>query len=89
MGWFRGSANETDKAYLRSYLKTDGSDIAWDFIRACMAAVPRTCVIMMQVCKGGGLVHRGWRMAGCPQGRYRCLQVCRRRMAFWPEPCPA
>ncbi|KAG2448360.1 hypothetical protein HYH02_006942 [Chlamydomonas schloesseri] len=48
VGWFRGSANDTDKAYIRSYLRTDGADIAWDFIRACMAAVPRTCVIMMQ-----------------------------------------
>ncbi|PNH04623.1 4-alpha-glucanotransferase DPE1, chloroplastic/amyloplastic [Tetrabaena socialis] len=48
VGWFRGSANEGDKAYIRSYLRTDGSDIAWDFIRSCMAAVPRTCVTMMQ-----------------------------------------
>lgn len=49
VGWFRGSANDTDKSYIKSYLRTDGGDIAWDFIRACMAAVPRTCVIMMQV----------------------------------------
>ncbi|GLC51147.1 4-alpha-glucanotransferase dpe1, chloroplastic/amyloplastic [Pleodorina starrii] len=48
VGWFRSSANETDRAYIRSYLRTDGSDIAWDFIRACMAAVPRTCVMMLQ-----------------------------------------
>ncbi|KAG2499911.1 hypothetical protein HYH03_002199 [Edaphochlamys debaryana] len=48
VGWFRGSATPTDKAYLTSYLHTRGDDIAWDFLRACMASVPKTCVMQMQ-----------------------------------------
>lgn len=48
VGWFRGSASPTDKAYLQTYLKTDGSDIAYDFIKSCMGSVANTCIIMMQ-----------------------------------------
>lgn len=39
-----------DKKYLKAYLGSDGKDIAWDFIRAAMASVSNTSIIMMQVC---------------------------------------
>jgi 4-alpha-glucanotransferase len=38
-----------DKKYLKGYLGSDGKDIAWDFIRAAMASVSNTSIIMMQV----------------------------------------
>jgi 4-alpha-glucanotransferase len=49
VGWFAGSANEIDKKYLKQYLGSDGSDIAWDFIRAAMMSVSNTSVILLQV----------------------------------------
>ncbi|MEW5303517.1 MAG: hypothetical protein WDW36_006201 [Sanguina aurantia] len=48
VGWFKGSANEVDKRYIANYLRSDGSDIAWDFIDACMSSVSCTCIMMMQ-----------------------------------------
>jgi 4-alpha-glucanotransferase len=61
VGWFQGSANEEDKAYIKAYLGSEGKDIAWDFISAGLESVARTTVIMMQVgyvcecvCLGGG-----------------------------------
>lgn len=48
VGWFAGSANAQDKKYLKAYLGSDGKDIAWDFIRAAMASVSNTSIIMMQ-----------------------------------------
>ena len=33
------------------YLKTNGDDIAWDFIRSSMESVAGTSIIMMQVCR--------------------------------------
>lgn len=48
VGWWKGSATAEDKAMLTACMKTDGSDIAWDFIRTCMQSVSATCVIQMQ-----------------------------------------
>uniref|UniRef100_A0A383V4Y2 4-alpha-glucanotransferase n=1 Tax=Tetradesmus obliquus TaxID=3088 RepID=A0A383V4Y2_TETOB len=48
VGWLAGSANAQDKKYLKAYLGSDGKDIAWDFIRAAMASVSNTSIIMMQ-----------------------------------------
>jgi 4-alpha-glucanotransferase len=44
-----------DKKYLKAYLGSDGKDVAWDFIRAAMASVSNTSIIMMQVCVQAGL----------------------------------
>lgn len=49
VGWFKDSANEQDKMYLKAYLGTEGEDIAWDFIRCSMQSVSSTCVFLMQV----------------------------------------
>lgn len=43
------SANATDKAAIKEYLGVDGSDIAWDLIRAAMQSVSRSSIFMMQV----------------------------------------
>ena len=43
------TSGEDVRSRVRAYLRTDGSDIAHDFIRACMMSVARTCVVPMQV----------------------------------------
>ena len=46
VGWYTGSASEAERDFFRRYLSVDGSDIAWDLIRAgwasvaCMALAP-------------------------------------------------
>ena len=49
VGWFRGSASPEDKRYLCEYMRTNGEDVAWDFIRTGMNSVAGTCIMMMQV----------------------------------------
>jgi len=44
------SATPEDKAAIKEYLGVDGSDIAWDLIRAAMQSVSGTSIFMMQVC---------------------------------------
>eukprot|EP00798_Chlamydomonas_sp_ICE-L_P008636 gene8637-34084_t len=48
VGWFKDSATDSDKESIVKYLKTDGRDIAWDFINSCMLSSAGTCVILMQ-----------------------------------------
>eukprot|EP00775_Hariotina_reticulata_P005043 gene5043-5285_t len=48
VGWYAGSANAVDKKYLKDYLGSDGTDIAWDFIHAAMMSVSNTSVILLQ-----------------------------------------
>ena len=40
--------HNTTKAYLSAYLRTDGADIAWDFIRAACQSVARTAIVPLQ-----------------------------------------
>jgi len=47
VGWWN-SANETEKHFTRQYLNTDGSDIAWDLIRAAWASVANTAMTTTQ-----------------------------------------
>lgn len=54
VGWWRDSATPVDKAYLEAYLGSDGSDLAWDFIRAAMESVSKTSIFLMQVGAGTG-----------------------------------
>jgi 4-alpha-glucanotransferase len=48
VGWWASSATAVDKRYFTAYMGSDGSDVAWDFIRAAMASVSNTSIIMMQ-----------------------------------------
>lgn len=47
LGWWR-DAREGERAHVRAYLDTDGSDISWTLIRCAMASVADTCVVPMQ-----------------------------------------
>ncbi len=49
MGWWNDSATKVDKDYLTKYLNTDGSDIAWDFIRSAYSSVSKTSIVLIQV----------------------------------------
>lgn len=47
LGWYRAaSAKEQD--HVRRYLRVDGRDIGWDFVRSAYAAVSRLAVIPIQ-----------------------------------------
>jgi 4-alpha-glucanotransferase len=46
-GWF-ATASEHEQERVREYLGRDGSDIAWDFIRAALASVADTAIVPLQ-----------------------------------------
>ena len=46
-GWYE-KAPEHERDYVRRYLRVDGSDIAWDFIRLAMMSTAVLAVIPMQ-----------------------------------------
>jgi 4-alpha-glucanotransferase len=49
-GWWKDSATEEDKAYLKKYLDASGDDdIAWLFLRTAFSSVSRTAIVLMQV----------------------------------------
>lgn len=48
VGWYQDSCQESEKAFLQEYLKTNGDDIAWAFISESMRSVSKTCIIMLQ-----------------------------------------
>lgn len=82
VGWFQGSANEEDKAYIKAYLGSEGKDIAWDFIRSGLESVARTTVIMMQVgyvCMCGDAALQGRCACRCSAWRSAALEACRVR----------
>jgi 4-alpha-glucanotransferase len=64
IGWYNAAAGsgstlnaeqiERERDYCRKYLKTDGAEINWDFIRAAMASVADTCIIQLQDVLGLG-----------------------------------
>ena len=46
-GWYE-KASESERDYVRRYLRVDGSDIAWDFIRLAMMSTAALAVVPMQ-----------------------------------------
>ncbi len=56
-GWYE-KASEGERDFVRRYLRVDGSDIAWDFIRLAMASTARTAIIPMQDAMNLGSVAR-------------------------------
>ena len=46
LGWYQG-ATETERNYVRRYLRVSGADVPWDFIRASYASVARLAVISL------------------------------------------
>jgi 4-alpha-glucanotransferase len=77
IGWYL-TAPEKERDHVRRYLRVDGREIAWDFIRTSYAAVSRLAVIPMQdVLSLGGEAR--FNSPGKPQGnwqwRYRSTQI--------------
>ena len=49
VGWWKDSATERDKAYLKAYVGVDDADdIAWLLFREAFKSVSRTSIVMMQ-----------------------------------------
>ncbi|MBI2813539.1 MAG: 4-alpha-glucanotransferase [Opitutae bacterium] len=46
-GWYQ-AAPEAERDHVRRYLRVDGRDVAWDFIRACYACASRLALIPLQ-----------------------------------------
>ena len=57
VGWWKDSATEEDRAYLKKYLNTEGDDIAWLFIRSAFSSVSRTAIVLMQARALSSHVH--------------------------------
>ncbi len=47
-GWYQVSSTEQERDYARKYTRSDGSDIAWDFIRLAWASVANTAITTVQ-----------------------------------------
>ncbi len=47
LGWY-AAAGAKEKDYVRRYLRVDGREIGWDFIRAAYASVSRLAIVPMQ-----------------------------------------
>jgi len=73
VGWWADSAGARDRAYVAAYLGSDGSDIAWDLIRAAFASVSRTSIVMMQA-RGAASTPR---CGQAPVQHRRCEQAPR------------
>lgn len=43
-GWYQ-AAPEAERDHMRRYLRVDGRDVAWDFIRACYASASRLALV--------------------------------------------
>jgi len=69
VGWY-GSSDQGTKDHVRRYLRVDGSEIAWDFIRAAYAAVSRIAVVPMQDILSLGTAAR-FNLPGRPEGNWQ------------------
>lgn len=54
VGWWQGSSTAEERAFMQTYLATDGASPHWDLIRTCMASPALTAVIPMQDTLGFG-----------------------------------
>jgi 4-alpha-glucanotransferase len=72
IGWYL-TVSEKERDYVRRYLRIDGREISWDFIRTSYAAVSRLAVIPMQDILSLGAEAR-FNSPGKPQGnwQWRC-----------------
>jgi 4-alpha-glucanotransferase len=46
--WYEQDATPAERDHLRTYLRTDAADVAWDLIRAASASVAGTVVVPLQ-----------------------------------------
>lgn len=49
VGWWKDSAKDSEKEYIKRYLNTDGKDIAGDFMREAFKSTSKTSIVMLQV----------------------------------------
>jgi 4-alpha-glucanotransferase len=79
VGWWHGEAGssnrspaqvEKERAYALEYLKSDGTEVHWDFIRALIASVADTTVVPLQDVLGLGSEAR-MNLPGRPGGNWR------------------
>ena len=49
VGWWKDSATDAEKEYIKRYLHTNGKDIAGDFMRESFKSVSKTSIVMLQV----------------------------------------
>ena len=47
LGWY-ASASEKERDFARRYLRVDGREVSWDFIRAAFASVSRLAILPLQ-----------------------------------------
>lgn len=75
IGWY-ATTTEKERDHVRRYLRVDGREVAWDFIRTSYAAVSRLAVIPMQDILSLGREAR-FNAPGKPQGnwQWRCRSV--------------
>lgn len=57
LGWYR-SASPKEQDYVRRYLRVDGREAGWDFIRAAYSAVSRLAILPLQDLLGLGAEAR-------------------------------
>jgi 4-alpha-glucanotransferase len=53
-GWFASLGESADREFCLQYLKSDGSDVHWDFIRAALSSVADIAIIPLQDALGLG-----------------------------------
>ena len=72
LGWY-ATAAEKERDHARRYLRVDGREIGWDFIRTSYAAVSRLAVVPLQDVMSLGSAAR-FNSPGKPQGnwQWRC-----------------
>jgi 4-alpha-glucanotransferase len=69
LGWY-ASAGEATRDHVRRYLRVDGREVGWDFIRSAYASVSRIAVIPMQDILSLGSEAR-LNSPGKPEGNWR------------------
>ena len=85
LGWYR-SALAKEQDYVRRYLRVDGREIGWDFVRAAYASVSRLAVLPLQDLLSLGAEAR-FNTPGVPTGNWQwrysdeCLDGLLRRSA--------
>lgn len=77
VGWYENTSSASERDYARQYLSSDGSDIAWDFIRLAWASTADTAMTTVQdllslgnearINMPGTVGPPNWRWRLCPE----------------------
>jgi 4-alpha-glucanotransferase len=75
LGWFAG-LDEPTRDHVRRYLRVNGAEIGWDFIRSAFASVSRLAVVPLQDLLSLGSAAR-FNTPGRPDGnwQWRCADA--------------